>query len=71
MLEVPAHGAGEDDAFKVASARDEVFDLVAMGDAGYILLDDRSVIEEAGDVVACRADKFDAARGPRDRAARR
>ena len=70
VLKVPAQCAGEHDAFQIATARDEVFYLVAMRDAGYILLDDGAVVEDAGDVMAGRADELDAARvscviGPR------
>ena len=61
MVEVPADGAGEDDAFEVAAAGDEVFDLVAVADAGDVLLNDGAVVEEVGDVVAGGADELDSA----------
>ena len=61
VLEVPADGAGKDDALKVASAGDEIFDLVAMRDAGDILLDDGPVVEHGGDVMAGGADELDSA----------
>lgn len=58
---MPADSAGEDDAFEVASACDEVVDLVAVGDACDILLDDGAVVEDLGDVVAGSADELDSA----------
>ncbi len=60
-LEMPADGAGEDDAFEVASAGDEVFDLVAVGDASYVLLNDGAVVKDGSDVVAGCANQFDSA----------
>jgi hypothetical protein len=69
-IEVPADGAGKDDALEVAAAGDEVFHLVAVRDACHVLLDDGAVVEHFGDVVAGGADQLDAARvgsmvGPR------
>src|ERR1700733_14660069 len=61
-VQVPAHGAGEYDALQIAAAGDEVFDLVAVRDAGHLLLDDGAVIEQVGDVMAGGADQLDAAR---------
>ena len=61
-VEVPAHGAGEDHALQVAAPGDEIFHLVAVGDARHVLLDDGAVVEHLGDVVAGGADELDAAR---------
>ena len=62
MLKVPADGAGKDDALQIAAAGDEVFDLIAMRNASDILLDDGTIIEDTGDVVAGGADELDATR---------
>ena len=59
---MPADGAGEDHAFEIAPPGDEVFDLVAMRDADYVLLDDGAVVEQIRNVVAGSADELDAAR---------
>jgi hypothetical protein len=61
VFDVPADGAGEDDFFEVAAFTDKVFDSVAMRDANYILLDDGTIVEDFGDVMAGCADQFDAA----------
>src|ERR1700761_8280941 len=58
---MPAYSAGEHNALQVATARYEVLDLIAVGDAGYILLDDGTVIEIGGDVVAGGAGQLDSA----------
>jgi len=61
VFDVPADGAGEYDLFEVAAFADEVFDGVAVGYADYILLDDGTVVEDFGDVVAGCADQLHAA----------
>ena len=61
VFDVPADGAGEYDLFEVAAFADEVFDGVAVGYADYILLDDGTVVEDFGDVVAGRANQLYAA----------
>ena len=58
---MPANGSGEHDAFQIAPLLDQVFELIAVRDAGDVLLDDRSVVENLGYVVAGRADQLDAA----------
>ena len=60
MLQVPAESAGENNALKIAALGDQVFHLVAMGDPGYVLLDDGAVIESLGDVMAGGSDELDA-----------
>lgn len=61
MLQVPLHGAGEHSTLQVAPASDQILDLVAVGDSGYILFDDRTVIEHRSYVVTGGADELDAA----------
>ena len=39
----------------------EVFDLVAMGDTGNVLVDDGTVVKDFSDVMAGGADEFHAA----------
>jgi len=51
ILNVPADCAGEHHFFDVAAFFDELFDGVAVRDADYVLLDDRAIIEDFGDVV--------------------
>ena len=60
MLEVPSHRPRKHHLFKVAALGYQVFESIAMRDAGDVLLDDRSFIEGLGDVVAGGADEFDA-----------
>lgn len=59
-FDVPADGAGKDDLFKIAAFADEIFDGVAVRYADHVLLDDGTVIEYFSDIVAGRADQFDA-----------
>ena len=61
-VQVPAHGAGEDNALQIAATGDQVFHLVPVGDAGHLLLDDGAVVEQVSDVMACGADQLNAAR---------
>jgi len=49
---MPAYRAREDNFFKVAAFADEVFDGVTMGDADDVLLDDGTVVEDFGYVMA-------------------
>src|SRR5437868_7176478 len=58
---MPANGAGEHNFLQVAALLNHVLDSVAMGNAGYVLLDDRSFVEGGGDVMAGGADQLDAA----------
>ncbi len=60
MVEVPVDGTREDDALQVAALLDEAGELVALGDAGDVLLDDGAFVEDRGDVVAGGADEFNA-----------
>src|SRR3954463_8609246 len=60
VLQVPAHRAGEHRLLEVAALADQVVDRVAMRDPDRALLDDRSLIELGGHVVAGRADQLDA-----------
>ena len=60
-IEMPTDGTGKDDSLKVASARDEVFDLVTVGDARDVLLNDGAIVEFLCDVVAGGPDELDPA----------
>ena len=59
---MPADGAREHEALEIASAGNKIVNLIAVRDAGHVLLDDGAVVEDLGDVVAGGADEFDAAR---------
>ena len=59
VVEMPGNGAGKHDALQIATARDEIFNLIAVGNARNILLDDGSVVESRGDVVAGGPDELD------------
>ena len=61
MLQVPAHRPREDCLLQITAFGDELFHLVAMRDARYILLDDRPGIQLVGYVMAGGADQLDAA----------
>ena len=56
-----ADGLGEDAALHVLSERHHVRRGVGVGDAGDVLLDDRTLVEVGGHVVGGRADQLDAA----------
>src|SRR6266849_8766568 len=58
ILNVPAHRAGQYDAFHVPALFDQVLQRVPVRDASDALLDDRSIIEDFGDVVRGGADEF-------------
>src|SRR6266851_6388172 len=58
ILNVPADGAGQYDAFHVTAFFDKVFQSVAVRDACHALLDDRSIVEDFRDVVRGSADEF-------------
>ncbi len=57
---MPADSARQDDLFEIATLLDEVLNGIAMGNAHDILLDDGTVVEFFGDVVAGRADQLHA-----------
>ena len=54
-------GAGENLAFDIGADRDMVLGRLRMGDAGNVLLDDRTFVEIGRDVMRRRADQLDAA----------
>ena len=56
-----AHGARQHAAFDVAALANQIFGRVAVADALDILVDDRALIEGAGDVMRSGADQLDAA----------
>ena len=60
-LRVPAHRPGEHRRLDVAAGGDELLGGVGVVDAGDVLLDDRALVEVAGDVVGGGADQLDAA----------
>lgn len=62
VLQLPAHGAGEDHFFEVASFLEKVIEGIAMGDADNILLNNRAIIEYFGHIVAGGADELYPAR---------
>src|SRR5207244_10559672 len=57
-LDVPADSAGEDHLFQVAAFLQQVVEGTAVGDAHDILLNDGTVIEDFGDVMAGGADEL-------------
>jgi hypothetical protein len=61
VAEVPLDGAREHHTLQVAALPDERGELVVLGDAGDILLDDGAFVQGCGDVVAGGADELDAA----------
>ena len=50
VLDVPAHGAGEDDFFQVPAFLQEIVERIAMRDAYYVLLNDGTVVQDFGDI---------------------
>ena len=56
-----AHRARQHPAFDIAALADQIFGRIAMADALDVLVDDRALIERAGDVMRGGADQFDAA----------
>ena len=56
-----ANRAGEDHALEVAAFADQVVNIVAMGDARHVLIDDGPLIELRGGVVHSRADELHSA----------
>ena len=57
-----AHCARQHAALDVAALADEIPGRIAMADALDVLIDDRALVERAGDVMRGGADQFDAAR---------
>jgi hypothetical protein len=55
------HGAREHAAFDVAALANQIVGGIAMADALDILVDDRTFIERAGDIMRGCADQLDAA----------
>ena len=51
---------GEDYFFQVAALADQVLHGVLVGNAHHLLLDDGSIVEHFGDIVAGGADQFHA-----------
>ena len=56
VFDMPADGPGENDFLEIAAFADEIFNGVAVGDADYVLLDDRTVVQNLSDVMAGCAD---------------
>src|ERR1700704_3977173 len=61
ILEMVTHRARQHPAFDIAALADEIVGHIAVADALDVLVDDRTLIERAGDVVRGGADQFDAA----------
>src|SRR4051812_47124004 len=61
VLEMMAHGAGQHAAFDITALSREVFRRIAVANAFDVLVDDRALVEVAGDVMRGRADQLDAA----------
>src|SRR4029077_12710169 len=57
-FDMQADGAGEDNFFQIATLANEILDLIAVGDADNVLLNDGAVVEHFGDVVAGGADQL-------------
>src|ERR1700674_3120791 len=58
VLDVPTHGTGEHNLFQIAAFLQQVVKRITVRDAHHVLLDDRTVVEYLGDVVAGRADQL-------------
>ena len=58
---MPANRLGADGFFEIATAADNVLDVVAVGNAGDVLRDNGAFIEIGGGVMGGGADEFDAA----------
>jgi len=52
VFQVPAHGPGEHDLLQVAALAHHVLNRIAIGNAHQVLLDDRTLIQTRGDIVA-------------------
>src|ERR1035438_7253691 len=57
-VDMPPHRTRENDTLEVAPARDQVFHLVAVRDPGHILLDNRAIVQDLGDVVTGGANQL-------------
>ncbi len=55
------HGPRQHLAFDIPADRDVILGRLRMGDAGDVLLDDRTLVEIGGDVMRRRADQLYAA----------
>src|SRR3954469_1945702 len=61
ILEMMTHRARQHAAFDIAALARQIIRRVAMADALDVLIDDRPLIERAGDVMGGGADQLDAA----------
>jgi hypothetical protein len=61
IFNMRSHGTREHNFLQVAPLADEILDRVTVRYADYVLLDDRAIVEDFGDVVAGGADQFHAA----------
>src|SRR5438046_6476117 len=62
VVNVPAHGSREHDLLQVASLLQQVVDRVSVRDAYHILLDDGTVVQNFGNVVAGCPDQLNSPR---------
>jgi hypothetical protein len=61
VFQMMAHRARQHAAFDVAAFANQILGRVAMADALDILVDDRALVERAGDIMRGGADQLDAA----------
>src|SRR5579862_3702967 len=61
VLHVGANGSRKDNLFQITTFANKVFDGVAMRDSNHVLLDDWTIVENLGDVVARGTDQLNAA----------
>lgn len=60
VFQMPSYGAGEDYFLEITALANQVFHGIAMGDPNDVLFDDRTVVENLGDVVAGRSNDLHA-----------
>ncbi len=58
---MPPDSAGENEALEISAFLHEAGELVVLGDADDVLLDDGAFVQDFGDIVAGGTDEFDAA----------
>src|ERR1700723_1758883 len=61
VIQMMAHRARQHAALDIAAFADEILGRIAVADALDVLIDDRTFVERAGDVMRGGADQFDAA----------
>src|SRR5438445_12069417 len=61
VLEMMTHGARQHAALDITALADEIFGRITVAETLDVLVDDRALIERAGDVMRGGADQFNAA----------